>query len=307
MEAISKTSWLCIILLAASALPARAETIIYLHTDARGSVMAETDSAGNVVKRTAYEPYGGVIGGNLQNGPGFTGHVGDAATGLNYMQQRYYDPQLGMFISADPVTAYGKPVGQFHRYRYANNNPYTNTDPDGRQCNENGCWVTPDERMAALAGDWKGYYQLAGSAGDPYATRAGEVANNNGATPLNAELSRLTNSFLVGSIAKGMGADIGKLTTSQRVAIEFKMEQIRVGLARAHVKALDDARASPDNPVKLERSVIGVFHEKVFINAGADPKVFGGYKVDALENVLNVFGGTSRDVYDYCPTPSCQN
>ena len=38
-----------------------------------------------------------------------------------------------MFLSVDPVTAYGTQIGQFHRYRYANNNPYSLTDPDGRQ------------------------------------------------------------------------------------------------------------------------------------------------------------------------------
>ena len=32
----------------------------------------------------------------------------------------------------DPVTAYSDPIGAFHRYRYANNNPYLFTDPDGR-------------------------------------------------------------------------------------------------------------------------------------------------------------------------------
>ena len=49
-----------------------------------------------------------------------------------YMQQRYYDPMLGVFLSVDPVTAYEQPISQFHRYRYANNNPYRFKDPDGR-------------------------------------------------------------------------------------------------------------------------------------------------------------------------------
>ncbi|MDA5344692.1 RHS repeat-associated core domain-containing protein, partial [Stenotrophomonas maltophilia] len=47
-------------------------------------------------------------------------------------QQRYMDPQSGMFLSTDPVTAYQQPVEQFNRYRYANGNPYKFTDPDGR-------------------------------------------------------------------------------------------------------------------------------------------------------------------------------
>lgn len=95
--------------------------------------MAESDANGNVIKRFDYEPYGGVVGGQVPDGPGYTGHVSDSATGLSYMQQRYMDPQLGAFLSVDPVTAYQKPVEQFNRYRYANSSPYKFTDPDGRE------------------------------------------------------------------------------------------------------------------------------------------------------------------------------
>lgn len=48
-------------------------------------------------------------------------------------QQRYYDPQLGVFLAADPVTTRSSPVIQFNRYRYGNSNPYKFTDPDGRR------------------------------------------------------------------------------------------------------------------------------------------------------------------------------
>jgi RHS repeat-associated protein len=58
--------------------------------------------------------------------------VQDAATGLTYMQQRYYDPLIGRFLSVDPVTAYSMLGANFNRYWYANNNPYKFTDPDGR-------------------------------------------------------------------------------------------------------------------------------------------------------------------------------
>ena len=56
----------------------------------------------------------------------------DGATGLTYMQQRYYDPLLGRFLSVDPVTADANTGFNFNRYWYANNNPYKFTDPDGR-------------------------------------------------------------------------------------------------------------------------------------------------------------------------------
>ncbi|KAA8996316.1 hypothetical protein FJU31_13640 [Stenotrophomonas cyclobalanopsidis] len=121
--------WLSLLCMVASA---SAQTVTYIHTDALGSVVAESDANGNVIKRYDYEPYGAVVGGEVTDGPGYTGHVSDASTGLSYMQQRYMDPQLGVFLSVDPVTAYEQPVGQFNRYRYANGNPYKFTDPDGR-------------------------------------------------------------------------------------------------------------------------------------------------------------------------------
>ncbi|MHC9086274.1 RHS repeat domain-containing protein [Luteimonas sp. RIT-PG2_3] len=116
----------------------------YQHTDALGSPVAITDAGRVVVERSEYEPYGRVGNRAARDGVGYTGHVEDAATSLTYMQQRYYDPQIGLFLSVDPVTAYSNPVGQFHRYRYANNNPYKFTDPDGRavSCDENRCTGT---------------------------------------------------------------------------------------------------------------------------------------------------------------------
>ena len=111
------------------------------HTDALGSPIAVTNQAGTVIERNDYEPYGAIIGKPNYQGIGFTGHVQDAATGLTYMQQRYYDPQVGLFLSVDPVTALSSPVGMFNRYWYANNNPYKFTDPDGRRS------VVKDDRI----------------------------------------------------------------------------------------------------------------------------------------------------------------
>lgn len=134
MEMTSKLMVRALILLTFLGLqPAFAQTVVkYIHTDALGSVVAVTDANRNVIGRREYEPYGAQLTPSVQDGPGFTGHVQDAATGLVYMQQRYYDPVCGCFLSVDPVTAYDDPVVQFHRYRYANNNPYKFTDPDGR-------------------------------------------------------------------------------------------------------------------------------------------------------------------------------
>ncbi|MBV6860060.1 wall-associated protein, partial [Xanthomonas campestris pv. zingibericola] len=107
-------------------------TIKFQHTDALGSPIAVTDTAGQVVERTDYQPYGTPIGKTV-DGIGYTGHAMDGATGLTYMQQRYYDQDLGRFLSVDPVAADSVLAANFNRYWYANNNPYKFTDPDGRQ------------------------------------------------------------------------------------------------------------------------------------------------------------------------------
>jgi len=124
-----------IVLAVASMAAAHAQTTVrYLHTDALGTVVAKTDANGNVVERTTFEPYGAVVGGAVADGPGYTGHVSDAATGLSYMQQRYYDPMLGRMLSRDPITAQGTgDMRMFNGYVYAFNNPYKYADPDGRQ------------------------------------------------------------------------------------------------------------------------------------------------------------------------------
>ncbi|MFY2763923.1 RHS repeat domain-containing protein [Arenimonas sp. MALMAid1274] len=105
----------------------------YQHTDALGSPVAESNAAGALIgTRTNYDPFGGAIG-KIIDGIGYTGHVMDAGTGLTYMQQRYYDPEIGRFLSVDPVTASSVNGGNFNRYWYANNNPYKFSDPDGRR------------------------------------------------------------------------------------------------------------------------------------------------------------------------------
>ncbi|XVM85102.1 RHS domain-containing protein [Stenotrophomonas indicatrix] len=118
----------------AGAEPAAAQEVVeYIHTDALGSPVAITDASGNVIERTVYEPYGAVVNRSLKDGPGYTGHVTDSGTGLSYMQQRYYDSELGLFLSTDPIVA---SEALFGRYLYANNGPYRFVDPDGRASEE---------------------------------------------------------------------------------------------------------------------------------------------------------------------------
>ena len=118
--------------LSLASLSAAAQTVEYIHTDALGTPIAVTNASRVVIERSEYEPYGKLLNRPLTDGPGYTGHVQDAATGLTYMQQRYYDPGIGRFLSVDPVTADSGTGANFNRYWYADNNPYRFVDPDGR-------------------------------------------------------------------------------------------------------------------------------------------------------------------------------
>ena len=113
-----------------AATGSQAAEVFYLHTDVLGSVVMVTDENANVVERREYEPYG-LPRTPIADGPGYTSHDMDGESGLVYMQQRYYDPLVGRFLSVDPMAVDGATAWNFNRYNYAANNPYKYKDPDG--------------------------------------------------------------------------------------------------------------------------------------------------------------------------------
>ncbi|MFJ9824276.1 ricin-type beta-trefoil lectin domain protein [Streptomyces sp. NPDC101160] len=64
---------------------------------------------------------------------GFVGGTKDTATALTNLGARQYLPTAGRFISTDPLFD-GNDPQSWNGYAYADNNPVTNTDPDGKMC-----------------------------------------------------------------------------------------------------------------------------------------------------------------------------
>jgi RHS repeat-associated protein len=122
----------------AAPLAKSAETVTYYYTNQQGTPLATADTSGNVLSTSDYRPYGGQVLGSPATGPGYTGHVNDADSGLVYMQARYYDPVVGRFLSADPKLLDASDLNGFARFSYASGNPVGNIDPDGKQS-----WCTP--------------------------------------------------------------------------------------------------------------------------------------------------------------------
>ena len=62
----------------------------------------------------------------------YRGYFYDTETGLYYLNSRYYDPEIGRFISADSIE-YADPetINGINLYAYCGNNPVMNIDPSG--------------------------------------------------------------------------------------------------------------------------------------------------------------------------------
>ncbi|MGH2496411.1 MAG: RHS repeat-associated core domain-containing protein [Ktedonobacteraceae bacterium] len=110
-------------------------TIFYL-TDALGSIVSafsNTASTAAIKGNQLFGPYGvsgtaRYLAGAINTAKGFTGQYNDALTGLDYYGARYYDPVVGVFLSAD--TAQSNAQGM-NPYGYVNGNPETYSDPSG--------------------------------------------------------------------------------------------------------------------------------------------------------------------------------
>ena len=99
--------------------------------DRLGSIDILTDEDGNVVDRRTFDSFGRVLD---ETNPsvsfryGYTGRELDLESGLYYYRARYYDPEVGRFISVDPL---GFGAGDTNLYRYVGNNSTNATDPSG--------------------------------------------------------------------------------------------------------------------------------------------------------------------------------
>ncbi len=60
----------------------------------------------------------------------FTGSISDAS-GLLYMNARYYNPATARFLSQDSYTGSASDPWTQHLYAYCNNNPVNMVDPTG--------------------------------------------------------------------------------------------------------------------------------------------------------------------------------
>lgn len=129
------------------------ETNNYL-TDAMGSTIALTGPTGNSTVQYSYGPFGAIsITGTTTNDYTYTGREIDGL-GINYYRARYYNPQIGRFLSEDPIGF----AGGINQYAYVSDDPIDFIDPFGAdkcpgngQAGQNG-FFSPRTRAILTAG-----------------------------------------------------------------------------------------------------------------------------------------------------------
>ena len=100
----------------------------YVLSDRQASTSVTVDAVTMTTERQRYYPYGAKRGGNTitTTDRGFLDQTEDDTTGLNYLNARYQDPVLGMFVSVDPLVAMTRQA-----YVYGSMNPVVFIDPSG--------------------------------------------------------------------------------------------------------------------------------------------------------------------------------
>jgi RHS repeat-associated protein len=106
-----------------------------VHRDHLGSVRAITDTAGARVESAVYKPFGEqtefvIPGLAAPESKGWIGERYDADAGLQYLNARYYDPVLGMFLQPDWFEV-SEPGVRTKRFSYCFNDPIHKLDQLG--------------------------------------------------------------------------------------------------------------------------------------------------------------------------------
>jgi RHS repeat-associated protein len=107
----------------------RSGATTYYQADGTKSITSLTDAASSVAGTYAYDAFGNLLSstGSLMNPFRYTGRELDSETGLYYYRARYYDQNIGRFVSEDPI----KFKGGVDFYSYVKNRPVVFTDPTG--------------------------------------------------------------------------------------------------------------------------------------------------------------------------------
>ncbi|EKU96916.1 RHS repeat-associated core domain protein [Leptolyngbya sp. PCC 7375] len=106
----------------------------FYHIDGLGSTRTRTNESNTILREYRFDAYGRNIDFLTENSDTrflYTGEQSDSKTQLQYLRARYYDPDLGRFLSRDFIDGRLKNPISRNKYIYAHDNPFNNVDPSG--------------------------------------------------------------------------------------------------------------------------------------------------------------------------------
>jgi RHS repeat-associated protein len=128
------------------------QKVYYFHTDQIGAPLELTDSDGKIVWQATYRSWGAIENlavNQVEQNLRFPGQYFDSEAGLHYNTFRFYDAELGRFLSQDPIGL----AGGVNVYLYAEN-PVQQIDPLG------WCSTKLGNSMGAKKGDGMANHHL---------------------------------------------------------------------------------------------------------------------------------------------------
>ncbi len=172
------------------------EYMVYAVCNMRGDVEDLYWGSGNLACHYTYDTWGNVISVTDINGKEITNenHIGlmnpiryrgyyyDSEIGMYYLQSRYYNPQVGRFISADDQLSTDDIIGM-NLFTYCGNNPVNRLDSSG-----------------------EAWYHWAIGAGIVAACAAAVVITAGGAAPAIAAVASVVNGFAAATTASTIAA-----------------------------------------------------------------------------------------------------
>ena len=119
-------------------------TAYYYAKDAQGDVTGIIDGSCNTVVTYAYDAWGKLLSttGSLASTVGavnpflYRGYYYDSESGLYYLNSRYYDSQIGRFVSEDGQLNPDTGLAGNNLFAYCNNRPISGVDYDGTRFTE---------------------------------------------------------------------------------------------------------------------------------------------------------------------------
>jgi RHS repeat-associated protein len=107
----------------------------HYHVNGHGDVTALTDANGNIVAEYEYDAWGNILsqtGSMASEDPlRYAGYYYDEETGLYYLMARYYDAEIGRFLTRDSFHGFEDEPLSINKYLYTKNNPISYVDPNG--------------------------------------------------------------------------------------------------------------------------------------------------------------------------------